>query len=82
MISPKILSLVEGAYAKGGKGPSIWDDFVHRNHGRIDDRFNGNVACDMYNKYKGDISLMKKMGFDSYRFSISWPRILPSNIYI
>ncbi|KAL8457350.1 hypothetical protein ACS0TY_035272 [Phlomoides rotata] len=69
---------VEGAYAKGGKGPSIWDDFVLRNPGRIDDRSNGNVACDMYNKYKEDIVMMKKMGFDSYRFSISWPRILPS----
>ncbi|KAL0342598.1 UNVERIFIED_CONTAM: Raucaffricine-O-beta-D-glucosidase [Sesamum calycinum] len=38
---------------------------------------NGNVACDTYNRYKEDIKLMKQMGFDSYRFSISWPRILP-----
>ncbi|KAL0307997.1 UNVERIFIED_CONTAM: Raucaffricine-O-beta-D-glucosidase [Sesamum angustifolium] len=38
---------------------------------------NGNVACDMYNRYKEDIKLMKQIGFDSYRFSISWPRILP-----
>ncbi|KAK6140839.1 hypothetical protein DH2020_025420 [Rehmannia glutinosa] len=44
---------------------------------RIADGSNGNVAVDMYSKYKDDIKMMKSMGFDAYRFSISWSRILP-----
>ncbi|KAL0342709.1 UNVERIFIED_CONTAM: Raucaffricine-O-beta-D-glucosidase [Sesamum calycinum] len=68
---------VEGAAAKGGRGISVWDDFALRTPNMIADGSNGNVACDMYHKYKEDIKLMKQMGFDSYRFSISWPRILP-----
>ncbi|KAK4394533.1 Raucaffricine-O-beta-D-glucosidase [Sesamum angolense] len=71
------LELVEGAAAKGGRGISVWDDFALRTPNMIADGSNGNVACDMYHKYKEDIKLMKQMGFDSYRFSISWPRILP-----
>ncbi|KAL0314929.1 UNVERIFIED_CONTAM: Beta-glucosidase 10 [Sesamum angustifolium] len=68
---------VEGAAAKGGRGISVWDDFALRTPNMIADGSNGNVACDMYHKYKEDIKLMKQMGFDSYRFSISWPRVLP-----
>ncbi|KAL0330498.1 UNVERIFIED_CONTAM: Furcatin hydrolase [Sesamum radiatum] len=45
--------------------------------GRIHDGSNGDVAADMYNKYKDDIKMMKSMGLDAYRFSISWSRILP-----
>ncbi|XP_042041450.1 raucaffricine-O-beta-D-glucosidase-like [Salvia splendens] len=67
---------VEGAAAKGGI--SIWDDFSMRLPWKIADGSNGNVACDMYNRYKEDIAMMKKMGFNSYRFSISWARILPA----
>ncbi|KAL0416763.1 UNVERIFIED_CONTAM: Raucaffricine-O-beta-D-glucosidase [Sesamum latifolium] len=68
---------VEGAAAKGGRGISVWDDVTLRTPNLIADGSNGNVACDMYHKYKEDIKLMKQMGFDSYRFSISWPRVLP-----
>ncbi|PIN06789.1 Beta-glucosidase, lactase phlorizinhydrolase [Handroanthus impetiginosus] len=68
---------VEGAAALDGKAPSVWDDFTLRTPGRIADGSNGIVAADMYHKYKEDIRNMKKMGFDVYRFSISWPRILP-----
>ncbi|KAK4412685.1 Raucaffricine-O-beta-D-glucosidase [Sesamum alatum] len=67
----------EGAAAQGGKGPSIWDTFTLKTPGRVVDGSNGNVAVDMYTKFKEDIKMMKKMGFDAYRFSISWPRILP-----
>ncbi|KAL1566275.1 raucaffricine-O-beta-D-glucosidase-like [Salvia divinorum] len=69
---------VEGAATIGGKGISIWDDFSMRLPWKIADGSNGNVACDMYNRYKEDIAMMKQMGFNSYRFSISWPRILPA----
>ncbi|KAK6148518.1 hypothetical protein DH2020_019430 [Rehmannia glutinosa] len=68
---------VEGAAAIGGKGPSLWDDFTLRTPKRIADGSNGNVAADMYHRFKEDIRTMKKMGLDAYRFSISWPRILP-----
>ncbi|PIN02903.1 Beta-glucosidase, lactase phlorizinhydrolase [Handroanthus impetiginosus] len=68
---------VEGAYATDGRGLSIWDDFTMRTPNRIDDGSNGVVACDMYNRYKEDIRAMKAMGFDAYKFTISWPRILP-----
>ncbi|KAL0416916.1 UNVERIFIED_CONTAM: Raucaffricine-O-beta-D-glucosidase [Sesamum latifolium] len=68
---------VEGAAAKGGKSISVWDDLTLRTPNMITDGSNGNVACDGYHRYKEDIKLMKNMGFDSYRFSIAWPRILP-----
>ncbi|XP_011081612.1 beta-glucosidase 24 [Sesamum indicum] len=66
----------EGGAAKGGRGPSIWDTFT-QTRGRIHDGSNGDVSADMYTKYKDDIKMMKSMGFDAYRFSISWSRILP-----
>ncbi|KAL0394221.1 UNVERIFIED_CONTAM: Raucaffricine-O-beta-D-glucosidase [Sesamum latifolium] len=68
---------IEGAAAQGGKGPSIWDTFTLKTPGRIVDGSNGNIATDMYTRFKEDIKMMKKMGWDAYRFSISWPRILP-----
>ncbi|KAL3825285.1 hypothetical protein ACJIZ3_021314 [Penstemon smallii] len=67
----------EGGAAKECKGISVWDDFTLRTPDRIDDGSNGNVAADMYTKYKEDILAMKSMGVDVYRFSISWTRILP-----
>ncbi|KAG8375752.1 hypothetical protein BUALT_Bualt10G0133000 [Buddleja alternifolia] len=67
----------EGAAAGGNRGVSIWDNFTWRTPYRIEDGSNGNVAIDMYYRFKEDIDNMKKMGFDSFRFSISWSRILP-----
>ncbi|XP_010265851.1 PREDICTED: beta-glucosidase 12-like isoform X1 [Nelumbo nucifera] len=67
----------EGAAKQGGKGPSIWDTFTHKYPGKIADRSNGDVAIDFYHRYKGDVGIMKEMGLDAFRFSISWPRILP-----
>jgi len=67
---------VEGAAREGGKGPSIWDTFSHI-PGKIDDGKNGDVALDQYHRYKEDVQLLKYMGMDVYRFSISWPRIFP-----
>ncbi|KAL0311828.1 UNVERIFIED_CONTAM: Oleuropein beta-glucosidase [Sesamum radiatum] len=67
----------EGGAAQGGRGPSIWDTFALKTPGRIIDGSNGNVATDLYARFEEDIKFMKKMGFDAYRFSISWSRILP-----
>ncbi|KAF7805367.1 cyanogenic beta-glucosidase-like [Senna tora] len=67
----------EGAANEGGKGPSIWDAFTHKYPEKIRDRSNGDVATDQYHRYKEDVALMKDMNLNSYRFSISWSRILP-----
>jgi beta-glucosidase len=67
----------EGAWNADGKGPSIWDVFSHT-EGKVRDGVTGDVACDSYNRYKEDIGLMKELGINAYRFSISWPRILPN----
>ncbi|KAJ4767167.1 Beta-glucosidase [Rhynchospora pubera] len=67
----------EGAPTEDGKGPSIWDTFTHT-PGKILDNSNGDVTEDFYHRYKEDIGNVKKMGMDSFRFSISWPRILPN----
>lgn len=67
---------VEGAYHEDGKGLSIWNHFEHE-QGNIHHSETADVACDHYHHYREDIALMKEIGLGSYRFSISWPRILP-----
>ncbi|OIW05718.1 hypothetical protein TanjilG_23504 [Lupinus angustifolius] len=67
----------EGAAREGGRGPSIWDTFTHDHPEKIEDGSNGDVAVDQYHRYKEDVGIMKDLNLDSYRFSISWPRILP-----
>lgn len=67
---------IEGAYDQDGKGPSIWDQWVTL-EGKTYQGTNGNIAADFYHRYQEDIALMKEMGLKAYRFSISWPRLLP-----
>ncbi|KAI3448933.1 hypothetical protein Pfo_005598 [Paulownia fortunei] len=67
----------EGAAFEGGKGPSIWDTFTHKFPEKIADQSNGDVANDFYHLYKEDVKLLKYIGLDAFRMSISWPRILP-----
>ncbi|KAL3832904.1 hypothetical protein ACJIZ3_007640 [Penstemon smallii] len=67
----------EGAAFEDGKGPSIWDNFTHKYPEKILDGSNGDVADDFYHRYKKDVKLMKLVGLDAFRMSISWPRILP-----
>ncbi|CAN6692630.1 unnamed protein product [Malus baccata var. baccata] len=69
---------VEGAWNEDGRGPSIWDTFTHNHPEKITDRSNGDVAIDQYHLYKKDVAIMKDMKLDAYRFSISWPRLLPN----
>lgn len=67
---------IEGAAFEDGKGLSIWDVFC-RQPGRIENGERGDVACDHYHRWREDVSLMQRIGLGSYRFSISWPRVLP-----
>ncbi|XP_010521462.1 PREDICTED: beta-glucosidase 40-like isoform X2 [Tarenaya hassleriana] len=67
----------EGAVKEDGRGPSVWDTFSHT-LGKIADFSNADVAVDQYHRYEEDIQLMKNMGMDAYRFSISWTRIFPN----
>jgi beta-glucosidase len=68
---------VEGAWNADGKGESIWDRAAHT-PGKIRDGSNGDVACNQYHHYKEDIAIMKRLNMKSFRFSTSWPRVLPN----
>ena len=70
---------IEGAAAVDGKGPSIWDDFC-QSPGKIAGGESGELACDHYNRFEQDLDLMKDLGLKHYRFSLSWPRILPYGV--
>lgn len=70
---------VEGSCNTHGKGMSIWDVFVKRRN-KIFQNHHGDVACDFYNRYAKDISLMADLNIPNYRFSIAWSRILPDGI--
>jgi beta-glucosidase len=67
---------IEGAANEDGKGRSIWDTFAHT-PGKIQNGDTGDVANDHYHRYKEDVALMRNIGANAYRFSISWPRIFP-----
>ncbi len=68
---------IEGAWNEDGKGESIWDRFSHT-PGRVWNGDSGDVACDHYHRYPEDIGLMRRLGIQAYRFSISWPRVIPT----
>ena len=67
---------IEGALRSGGRGPSGWDAFAEK-PGAIIDGHSPAVACDHYNRLPEDVALLRELGVDSYRFSLSWPRIQP-----
>ncbi|KAF7010164.1 hypothetical protein CFC21_024617 [Triticum aestivum] len=68
---------IEGAYLEDGKGLSNWDVFTHTQSREINDGRNGDVADDHYHRYMEDVEIMHDLGVNSYRFSISWARVLP-----
>jgi beta-glucosidase len=68
---------VEGAVAEDGRLPSIWDTFSHT-PGRTRGGDTGDVACDQYHRWESDLDLMSSYGIGAYRFSIAWPRIIPT----
>lgn len=68
---------IEGAVAADGRQPSVWDTFS-ATPGRVLNGDTGETACDHYHRYKEDIALMAQLGIKHYRFSIAWPRIVPT----
>lgn len=67
---------IEGSPMADGAGPSIWTRFAHT-PGMTLNGDTGDVACDHYRRWKDDVALMKRLGLQAYRFSVSWSRILP-----
>ena len=67
---------IEGAANEDGRGESIWDRFS-RTPGKVRGGHTGDIACDHYHRWREDIAIMSDIGVDAYRFSISWPRVIP-----
>ncbi|HEX5816249.1 MAG TPA: GH1 family beta-glucosidase [Methylomirabilota bacterium] len=67
---------VEGSPLADGAGPSIWQRFTHTPH-LVFDGATGDVACDHYRRYLDDVALMRSLGTNAYRFSVSWSRVMP-----
>ncbi|MDH0868228.1 GH1 family beta-glucosidase [Mitsuaria sp. GD03876] len=68
---------IEGAHDADGKGASIWDTFC-RQPGVIADGSSGDVACDHYDRWEQDLDMIRDLGVEAYRFSVSWPRVRPT----
>ncbi|MCI5075152.1 GH1 family beta-glucosidase [Oricola sp.] len=66
---------IEGS-SFGGAGPSHWDTFA-ATPGNVVNAETGAIACDHYHRYEEDLDLIRDGGFDAYRFSTSWARIMP-----
>ncbi len=66
----------EGAFLEDGKGLSIWDTFTAKK-GNVHDGTNARESAGFYHHYREDIRIAKNMHFNSFRLSLSWPRIFP-----
>lgn len=64
---------IEGAWNEDGKAPGIWDALTE---GKIKHGDSAKAACEHYHRFRDDVKLMKKLGLKSYRFSVSWPRVM------
>nr|CAB3461697.1 unnamed protein product [Digitaria exilis] len=72
-----VLGQYEGAVAEDGKSPSIWNTYAHSGTRNPNER-SGDISADGYHKYKEDVKLIKDIGLQVYRFSISWSRLIPN----
>lgn len=70
---------IEGGAHEGGRGNSIWDEFCCQ-PGRVFGGHSGDVACDHYHRFDEDFTIMESLGIRNYRFSFSWPRLLPGGV--
>ena len=70
---------IEGETPEAGRGECIWGHFA-RTPGKVINGETGQVACDHYYRYKDDVALIKSLGVSAYRFSVSWPRVIPQGI--
>ncbi|HEY7125941.1 MAG TPA: GH1 family beta-glucosidase [Ktedonobacterales bacterium] len=68
---------IEGAVQEDGRGPSIWDLFS-QTPGKVFQGQTGDPAADHYHRMQDDVEMMADLGLNAYRFSIAWPRILPT----
>jgi beta-glucosidase len=68
---------IEGAAQEDGRGESVWDRFC-ATPGKVRGGDNGDIACDFFHRYRDDVKLMKQLGLDAFRFSIAWPRVVPT----
>ena len=66
---------IEGGQTDG-RGPSIWDSFA-ATPGNVTNGDTGRIACDHYHRWPEDLDLVRDAGFDAYRFSFAWPRLIP-----
>ena len=66
---------IEGGQGDG-RGPCIWDTFS-ATPGNVKNRDSGLIACDHYHRWPGDLDLIRDGGFEAYRFSLAWPRLIP-----
>jgi beta-glucosidase len=62
-----------------GRGPCIWDSFA-ATPGNVKNADDGRVACDHYHRWPEDLDLIRDGGFDAYRFSFAWPRLIPEGV--
>lgn len=68
---------VEGATSVDGRKPSVWDDFCLKNPDKVYRGATPEKACEHYRLFAEDVAWMKKLGHNTYRFSIAWPRVCP-----
>lgn len=68
---------IEGSTDADGRTPSIWDTFA-KTAGRVANGDTGDRACDSYRRVEEDVALLRQLGVQAYRFSISWSRVMPS----
>ncbi|KYH28322.1 MULTISPECIES: glycoside hydrolase family 1 protein [Clostridium] len=71
---------MEGASREDGKGLNIWDHWYEKEPNRFFDGVGPDTTTDFYHRYKEDIKMMKELGHNSFRFSISWSRLIPGGV--